>query len=133
MRSVTAEILFVAIIIAAVAVLYNYVSSQSSLVSGAKFHVVVDVTTTADGKQFIDISIKNVGTGPATITSVKIDDSIDITSQLSITNNGLVLEPGEELRKVVQLNQQLSGGVHKLIITYTEAGQTKQASADFTV
>ncbi len=132
MRSIVAEILLLAIVLVGGAVLYNYFTSQSTVAAGAKFYVAVTVTTTSDGKQFLDIAIKNIGTGPATITSVKIDNAIDITGSLGIGKNGLTLKPGKELRKVIQLNQQLSGGVHKLIITYKEAGQTKQASADFT-
>ncbi len=132
MRTIVAEILLLAIVLVGGALLYNFFNSQSTVSAGAKFYVAVTVTTTSDGTQFLDITVKNIGTGPANITSVTIDGSIDITSQLGIPANGLVLQPGREIRRVITLSTPISGGVHKLIITYQEAGQTKQASADFT-
>ncbi len=104
-------------------VIYSYANSGASAVAQKPQLLITATVDYVGNTAYIEVSIKNAGGAAANITRIKID-TVDVSSQLGITTQGYLLEPGQELHKVVTINN-LPSGKHVIIVELSDGSQFK--------
>ncbi len=104
-------------------VIYSYANSGASAVAQKPQLLITATVDYVGNTAYIEVSIKNAGGAAANITRIKID-TVDVSGQLGITTQGYLLEPGQELHKVVTINN-LPSGKHVIIVELSDGSQFK--------
>ena len=104
-------------------VIYNYVGASAGSVAQKPQLLVTADASYVGSTAYVELSIRNAGGAAANITKVTIDGT-DVSSQLGIGASGYLLQPGQELHKVVELSN-LSSGEHIVIVTLSDGSEFK--------
>ncbi len=104
-------------------VIYSYANSGASAVAQKPQLLITATVDYVGNTAYIEISIKNAGGAAANITKVSIDTT-DVSGQLGISAQGYLLEPGQELHKVVTINS-LPSGKHVIVVELNDGSQFK--------
>lgn len=104
-------------------VIYSYVEASAGAVAQKPQLLVTADASYVGSTAYVEISIRNAGGAAANITKVTIDGT-DVSSQLGIGSKGYLLQPGQEIHKVVTLSN-LSSGQHVIIITLSDGSTFK--------
>jgi len=104
-------------------VVYNYFQSNAAAVSSANIQVYA-----APVGDYIQVSVKNMGTSSVKIINVTID-GVDVTPA---GWENTILEPGQTLQGVVAAPSGLAPGSHTITVAYEVDGQILVAASEFT-
>ena len=104
-------------------VIYNYAFSSTAAVAQKPQLMITASADYVGSTAYIEVSIRNAGGAAANITKVEIDGA-DVTQQLGIPANGYLLQPGQELHKVITM-EGLPSGQHIIIVTLSDGSQYK--------
>ena len=118
---IIATAILIAAAIAVGYVIWNYVVSGTTAVAQKPQLIISVMTDYVGSTAYIELSIKNTGGAAANITGVAIDGN-DVSSQLF--TGYYLLRPGQELHKVVTINN-LPSGDHIIIVTLADGSQFK--------
>ena len=111
-------------------IIYNYATNSAGAVAQKPQLMITASVDYVGSTAYVELSIKNIGGAAANITRVTIDNN-DVSSSLGISAGGYMLQPGQELHKVVTLSN-LPGGQHIVIVEASDAqGNTYQYKASF--
>lgn len=101
-------------------VIYNYTSSSAGAVANKPQLLITANADYVGKKAYVEISIKNVGAAAAKITQIKIDNNLYVNSNWEVSNSpqtlDVLLQPGEELHKVISI-PDLNAGKHIILVT----------------
>ena len=103
--------------------IYNYAYASTAAVAQKPQLMITASADYVGTTAYIEISIRNAGGAAANITRVTVDGT-DVTQQLGIPSNGYLLQPGQELHKVIVLDN-LPSGQHIIIVTLSDGSQYK--------
>jgi len=104
-------------------VIYNYVGASAGAVAQKPQLMITADASYVGSTAYVEISIRNAGGAAANITKVTID-GVDVSAQLGIGAGGYLLQPGQELHKVVTLSN-LPSGQHIVIVSLSDGSQFK--------
>lgn len=103
-------------------VIYSYAQAGVTAIAQKPQLLITASVDYVGSTAYVEVSVKNTGGAAANITKVSID-SREVTTQL-LGAPGRLLEPGQEIRRVIKLDN-LPNGRHVVLVELSDGSQFK--------